>query len=258
MDDKNFHQNLYRYLDGEMSPEEKNEFEAAMKDNPLSQSQLENEQRFDQVIRRHMIQEEAPYELRERIIDKLQYRSPFERLRETAWFAPLASGLITAFIAVIFFAVLAHTPREFTAFAQGIDTHIEHLHGTYQAEFLTDDIDAAVHWFDEKLDFAVIRPHIAPDKAKLIGARIIQINGRKAAYFMYDVQGHPLSAFVMDMNGEPLERIRDRMLRENDNARIYARNMKGFQAVLCYHRGNDTGCMLVTDMTQDELLPLMG
>ncbi len=258
MDEMKYNQNLYRYIDGEMDAEEKREFEAAIEANPLSQSHLENEQKFDQVIRRHMIQEEAPYELRERIMEKLQHRGPLEKLRETAWFAPLASSLITAVIAVAFFGILTYTPKEFTAFAEGVDTHIEHLHGTYEAEFLTADIDEAVKWFDEKLDFAVIRPHIAPDKAKLIGARIIQINGRKAAYFMYDVNGHPLSAFVMDMNGEPLDRIRDRMLREGTKAKIYSQNLKGFQAVLCYHKGNDTGCMLVTDMTQDELLPLMG
>lgn len=258
MDEMKFNQKLYRYLDGEMDEAEKQEFEAAIAADPLSRDQLENEKKFDGVLRRHMVNEEAPYELRERIIEKLQRRSPLERLRETAWFAPLASGLITAVIAVAFFGILTYTPKEFTAFAQGIDTHIDHLHGTYQAEFLTEDINAAVAWFDEKLDFAIIRPHIAPDKAKLIGARIIQIDGRKAAYFMYDANGHPLSAFVMDMNGEPLDRIRDRMLREGANSRLYAQNLKGFQAILCYHKGNDTGCMLVTDMTQDELLPLMG
>ena len=153
---------------------------------------------------------------------------------------------------------MSYTPTEFTAFAQGVDTHIDHLHGTYEAELQTSDMDEAIEWFDEKLDFAIIRPHIAPDKAKLIGARIIQINGRKAAYFMYDANGHPISAFVMDMEGEPLHRIRERILKDGPNSSVYSHNMKGFQAILCYHKDNDTGCMLVTDMTQDELLPLMG
>lgn len=258
MDEMTFNEQLYRYIDGELDHQDSLEFKSFLEKNPLAQVQFENEMKFDKVIRNHMVREEAPYELRERIIDRLQRKGILDRLRETVWFKPLLSGIGTASVVLAFVMVLLHQPTEFTAFAQGVDLHIDQMHGTYPCEILTGDIEEAMAWFDQKLDFALIRPHIALDKAQLIGARIIQINGHKAAYFMYEVQGRPLSAFVMNMHGEPLERIRDRVLKENQKARIYGQNIKGFQAVLCYHKGNETGCMLVTDMTQDELLPLMG
>ena len=258
MDEMKFNEQLYRYIDGELDPQEVGEFESFLQANPLAQVQLENEQKFDNVIRRHMIKEEAPYELRERIINQLQKRSFFDKIREAAWFKPLASGLATSLAAVVFLAILLHHPQEFTAFAQGVETHIDQLQGAYTCEILTEDIDEAMAWFTGKLDFALAKPHISPEVATLVGARIIQINGEKAAYFMYEANGKQISAFVMDMEGQPLEQIANYRLKDNEQASVYAKNIKGFEAVLCYHKDNDTGCMFVTDMSQDEFIGLLG
>ncbi len=257
MDEHNFKQQLIKYIDGELSSQEVAAFERFIEENPLARVELENEQNFDRLLRQHLLPVEAPYELKEQLIQQLDKPSVSRRFLSLFKWKPVWQGgfaLTTICLIVTLFLMQA---RPFPIFAEAVGAHVDYLHGNYTQEIVTDDIDTALAWFEGRLDFAVARPTICPYNAKLVGARMIQINGEKAAFFMYEVHGRSVSAFVLNMENERMARIADTIIKENEMSSVYAKNLRGYENILCYHKNVKTGCLFVTDMSQEEFLTFL-
>lgn len=257
MDEQNFRQQLNRYIDGELSSQEVAAFERFIEENPLARVELENEQSFDRLLRQHLVPVEAPYELKEQLIQQLEKPSVFGRFFNIFKAKPVWQGGFALTTICLVVALFLMQTRPFPVFAEAVEAHVDYLHGNYTQEIITDDIDTALAWFESRLDFAVARPTICPYNAKLVGARMIRINGAKAAFFMYDVHGRSVSAFVLNMENERMARIADTIVKESEMSSVYAKNLRGYENILCYHKNVKTGCLFVTDMSQEEFLTLL-
>jgi len=71
-------EHLDRYLDGELQHELAVELKQHTLACPLCGLELEKEQKFNAMIRNHLHRKEAPYELREAVINRLNRPSKFQ------------------------------------------------------------------------------------------------------------------------------------------------------------------------------------
>lgn len=258
MDEQQFKQQLNKYLDGELTTDERRAFETFIESDSIAKIEFENEQKFDKLLRNHVVTEEAPYELREAIVDQLQQKSSWARFRSILLPKQALVGVFSLFLVGLLSIAVISQNRSFPIFTEAVATHVDFLQGSYEQEIITDDIDQALAWFNGKLDFAISRPHLASNRAQLTGARIIQVDGQKAAYFMYNVDGRSVSAFVLNMENTRMDRLSDSVIKDGDHSSVFARNIRGYENILCYHKDVRTGCLFVTDMPKDEFISLMG
>jgi anti-sigma factor RsiW len=256
MDNKEFRDQMYQYLSGDLSKEEKKNFETSLEKDPLKKLEVEREQSFDGLIKKYLVKEEAPFSLRENIIAKIDSPSLFEKLRKVISFKKVAiPSLVGCMIVTFLFLQLS---KPFPVFAASIDTHIEYLKGSYPLEIKTNDVDEAIAWFNGKMDFAVERPHLSIDKVKFLGARIIHLKGKKVAYFMYEKDGHQISAFFADVDKKDLPKLNVSKVAENEDGSVFIKSNKGYKSVLCLHKHTGTGCIFVSDLPKDQLISLLG
>ena len=251
---------FYRYMDDELKDESlKADIVAHLQSCPICSLEYGKEDKLNKLIKEHLIQEPAPYELREAVIQRIESIGSFKRLFNFSHFkwVPSLSALSVVIILGVF-AIGTTLSRPFPVFAESVDRHLEHLQGGYPMEIKSSDIDDVLHWFEGKLDFAVARPHLDHHKVKLIGARICHLKDQKVAYFLYEKEGRAISAFVMNYDDLKTPRLRKTQVHDHEYSTIYVKNEKGYESVLCFHKKIKTGCILVSDMPKDELMQLMG
>jgi mycothiol system anti-sigma-R factor len=250
---------LYQYIDGELENEICRDVQTHLSQCPLCALHVEQERKTDCLIRNHVPCQEAPFELRETVINRIEqsHRFSFGKiLKPVRSFVPQIS-LGTLGI-VIFALVLTNNNPSFPIFSESIKEHVEYLKGGYPLEIKTNDINEALAWFRGKVDFAIERPHLDPKKVNLVGARIVHLKDRKAAYFIYEKDGHQISAFYMDIKPSQVSTQNAAKVVDSTNSIVYVSNARGYQSVVCLHKNSGTGCVLVSDLPKERLLSLMG
>lgn len=257
--EKEFYHNLEKYLSNAMTPDQREEFEQILDDDPEAQNIFAGEQKFDLFLRRNMTQEEAPYEVREAVFRKLDQKrlTWWQQINKKFPFDFLAWSLSFAMILCVSGVVFYNTQRQ-NLFAEAVMYHVNHLHQTTGLDIRSSDVDEVIAWFDGKIDFELERPHIDPTKVFLVGARLVEVDGENAAMFVYEKNGRTITALSLDMKKYDLESLNAKEIKSSDYSIVVAKKEKGFENVLCYHKESKTGCMFSTKIARRELLKLMG
>jgi len=256
MDEKKFYENLNKYIDGELDQQSVLEFERFMELSPIHKLEYEKEKKFDSLLRHHIIKEEAPYELREAVVENMAKQQrwslfPLFMSVKPAW----ATLAVVSMIFIVSIGVIRHNIN-FPLYSASITNHMDYLKGSYPVEIVSSDVDEVMQWFKGKVDFAIQKPHISPD-VRLIGGRIAHINDKKVAYFMYEKDGHAISAFSIDLSDVNLPKIKKSDTYDHPQVAITVKSEKGFQSMLCLHKINKTGCLFVSDLPKDQLMALL-
>ena len=113
MVEKKFKDYVYKYMDGELSDEEARDFEQYLEDNPLEKMAYEKESKLDIFLKKHMIKEEAPYELREKVIQDLGLVTSERPRWSWAWLKPVGISFLSA---MFIFTVLLRPTESFPYF----------------------------------------------------------------------------------------------------------------------------------------------
>ncbi len=128
-----------------------------------------------------------------------------------------------------------------------IEDHLGNLSST--TEISTSDPDAVKKWFRERVGFAFRLP--ATSEPKLIGGRLCNLQGRRAALILYRHPQSTVSLFILDGEGVKLS---EGQLITLDGKQCMLDARKGYNVVLWKERGLLYG--LVSDVQSTELLQL--
>jgi anti-sigma factor RsiW len=223
---------------------------------PRCQAFFAAEVRLSRLVKQRAPTEKTPASVRERLLAKIAA----ERSRMTArpgwkqWAQPfrlahvLAAALALA--AIIISVILQHhsgtiTSKELASIL--IADHVET--SPARVQIASSDGEAVRKWFHEQVDFTFRLPPIADPR--LIGGRLCDLKGRRAALIIYQHPSSKVSLFILD--GRDIELPEERLI-SLDEKRCLLNIEKGYNAVLWKERGLLYG--LVSDAPSTDLLQL--
>lgn len=255
MNEQFFKENLQKYLDGEIDPQIKAEMDRYIAGNPLAGLTIEKENQLNNLIHHHIHRIEAPYALRESVVESLNAKkSSFPNL---VWMKNFLRPVGIACLALLLVSTLwVRNSNSFPFFSSSITRHMDCLKGIYTMEIESDDPQEIAKWFEGKLGFSVNPPDLSRQGAKLIGARLCHLNGRNVAFITYKYRQKQVSAFIIDVKKAEIPRGASKQ--DYDNHTLYSKSQNGYQSVLCLNNQVEgIGCIYVSDIPQQELMELI-
>jgi len=256
MDCRRIKENLYLFIDGELDEEMSLSVKKHILSCPLCNLELEREKKIDSLIRQSATKEEAPFALKEAILNKIEESRKLRFSPQIIFQSKplLASILVVLLLTIAAVPAVVRRAEVFSVFSESVTSHIKFLQGALPVEITSEDSQVIKSWFQGKLGFAVSIPDLSPKGVNLVGARLCHLKGREVAYLIYEKNGHTLSAFLIDIKGIKVRRAKKIAL---DNRIFYIENQKGYQSILCIEKGGDIGCIFVSDLPEDELVKII-
>ena len=188
---------LHPYVDGELGVSDTVAADTHAAECPRCRSVTARERAFRQLLRSQP-RETAPPELRRRIVTRIRRSSRAAALRP--WLALPAAAAVAALLAVTLLPLTERPARGVVA--ELVDKHIAFAQLERPAEFVSADRRAVGAWFLERAGLSVSVPDYSPAGIRLVGARIADVRGRRAAYIVYEKGRTLLSVFVAPASGE--------------------------------------------------------
>lgn len=171
------------------------------------------------------------------------------RLLRHAWVgAPLAAAIM-AVIALPIFTVAPAASDQLPVVEQTVEWH----RGNYPIEVTGPDVAGVSDWFRNKVDFPVRLPRFAGERqVNLLGGRIANIQDRRAAYLLYEVDGTRLSVMVFDGGGitVPADKIRSIAGRD-----VMMLNNKGYEVAVLQDSG--VTYALTSELPREKFIELL-
>ncbi|HLG18137.1 MAG TPA: hypothetical protein VJH03_27095 [Blastocatellia bacterium] len=235
--------------------------EAAQAEDHLShceacQEFLASEQQLTELLRMRAPRQKVPAALRERIFSQIARERKQGTAGSRRFLGLLRSRRALALASVLVLAVaggslwLAYHQK--SAGAQElasvlIDDHARSVPGA--TEIASADRDMVLAWFDGRLDFRFHLP--ATSEPSLIGGRLCNVQGRRAALILYRHHRSPVSLFIFD--GSNFDIPEDRLIAV-DGRRCFIDANRGYNLVMWSDRNLIYG--LVSDVRSADLLQL--
>ena len=237
---------LYRYLDGELAPPETEEMAQHLQICPTCQEEEAVQRRLQGRLRTTGQEDEVPEQLwsaiQQRLAQEPQARRPQAagQPRRRLW---RRLGLLAALLLVALAVRLWLTPTVPVMVQEVVDSQIRaRLMGASYTQVPATP-DAIRHWFDDKVDFAVLVPALPQARYPFLGARLNYFLNRRVAEIAYTSQGHVLS-FVMFVNtGMTLSAMSPVRVGERT---VYVQTYKGYTTV--FWPDGTLFCGLVSDL----------
>jgi len=261
MDKYEFEKLFYRYCDGELDDDTAQRFEEYIQECPLSALEVEKEKKFNDLLKNNIIKHEAPYALREAVVDGLEKennQSLIEKmLGVLKWRPSLVPSSVFAVATIIAVATIMYVQFNNVSpvFASSVSRHIDYLNGALPLDIVSSDVDEVSGWFDGKVDFAIKVPNLSEHGVTMSGARLCHVCDKKVAFLILEKSGEQISMFVIDLKDMQIPRAK-KIVRGNQT--FYIRNHQGYRSILYVEKGNEnTGCLFVTKLPENEILELM-
>lgn len=204
-----FHTLVHAYVDGELAPEERADFEAHVLGCEGCRRALADEQAMVAALRGGAPLYETPAELRGRVEGLFRGRG-----RRRPWAAALAAAAAVALLAGGLWllgrrgvgapdgAGRAPGDAPASAFASlAADTHLRFARGQLPLEVLSDRPEVVSRWFEGRVPFRLQLPDypVGPGQDKpyrLEGGRLVAFRDDYAAYVAYRMADQPISLIV--------------------------------------------------------------
>lgn len=244
MDCKEVREYLYSFLDGELDSQINTLVKEHLSLCPLCSIELEQEKTFNTLIEEGVSVEKAPYELRERIINSLEER----RIPFSVFQLRTALVGICVILSLVFFIF---KPSPFPVFKESIIHHISFLQNKIPIEISSDSPAEVKKWLQDKVDFMAMVPILSPQGVNMLGARVCCFGDKKAAYIMYEKEGHNISVFMFDAKGLRFPKAKQVAM---NNKKFYIDKEKGYNSALWVE--DDIACVFVSDINEAELVYL--
>jgi len=253
MDCREVKNNIHLFIDGELDDQTSQILKRHLSVCPLCKLELEQEERIDSLIRHNIPKEKAPYKLKEAILaqidklDKKRFKLFGFPLLRPIWL----NATITFLIVLLISLLLININKPFPVFSQTIKDHIECLQGKLSIDISSPKPEIVQSWLQNRLDFKVMVPDLSSQGVNLLGARLCLLKNKKAAYLIYEKQGHNLSVFMFE--AEKLKFPKAKRVAVNHKI-FYLSKEKGYNSTLCIEEG--IVCVFVSDLSEAELLHL--
>jgi anti-sigma factor RsiW len=237
---------LYLYLDGELAPPEADEMIQHLWTCPTCQAEEAAHRRLQGLLRTTLPEDEMPERLWTAIHQHLVQEAlataprPARRPRHRLW---LSLGSLAALLLVALAVRLWFTPVVPVMVQEVVDSQIRaRLMGApYTPVPATPD--AIRHWFDDKVDFAVLVPALPQARYPFLGARLNYFLNRRVAEMAYALEGHVLSFVMFADPGMTLSALSPMRV---GNRTVYVQTYKGYTTV--FWQDGTLFCGLVSDL----------
>ena len=247
---------LYLLIDGELDNNESLLIKEHILSCPLCALILENEKKIDLLIRETIPKTEAPFALKEAVLNKLEESARLKFLPRI-FLQPkpvLVSILIMLLLVISSLPIIMKKHDVFPIFTESVSSHVKFLQGALPVEIASKNPSEIKNWFQGKLDFAVTIPDLSGKGVNLLGARLCHLKDRDVAYLIYEKGAHNISVFVMDTRDLKVPKSKRVSL---GNKVFYIESKKGYQSILCIEKGGGVGCLFVSDLPEDELMRII-
>jgi anti-sigma factor RsiW len=183
------------YVDGELGAGEMAAADSHARGCPACAALLEDERRFRQLLRLQP-RESAPPELRQRVLAAIR-RSPRRRALR-AWSLASVAAAAAALLAWLILPLSSPTGGLARLV---VDKHLAHAQLERPAELVSEDRDEVAAWLVQRGGLRVAVADYRPAGIRLVGARVTDVGGQRAAYILYR-KGHVLlSVFMVPVQG---------------------------------------------------------
>lgn len=253
MDCRKIKEYLYPFLDGELDRQTSSLVKAHFSDCPLCRLELDQEKKIDSLIRFNIPKEQAPYHLKEEILNKIEGLGKEKGSRFIGFFLkPVFAASAIAFLGVIlFFSLFINIPKPFPVFSKSVNDHLQFLQGNLPVDIASNKAREVQNWLQTKLDFKIMVPDLSSWEVNLSGARICSFKEKKAAYIGYEKNGHAISVFMFDAKGLKFPKAKKVAV---NNKVFYLSKERGYNSALWLEQG--IACVFVSDLDEAELLYL--
>lgn len=244
---------LYPFIDGELDSQDVLLVKEHLSNCPLCELEWKEEKKMDSLIRQNIPKENAPYTLKEAIIDGIE---GLQKPKVFSFGSPILRLSFVAILVILLVTIPAvfKKARSFPLFSESISRHIKCLQGAFPMEVISNNPQDIKKWFEGKLDFVVMVPDLSRSGINLIGARLCHLKDRKVAYLMYEKNGQNISVFVIDVKGLNIQKANRIVLGKSI---FLVKNEKGYNSILCLEKEGDIGCIFVSDLPKDELIKMI-
>lgn len=224
MNCREFGAQLDPYVDGELGVSETLAADAHTAECARCRHLAEQGRHFRELLRRQP-RESAPAELRARIVARVRRSSRAAAVRP--WVIAPAAAAAMLLIALLVGSRLWAPQSE--VIARLVDKHIAYAQLEAPAEFASTDQGAVRDWFARQAGLRVTVPDYSPAGIRLVGARIADLDERRAAYVLYE-KGHTLlSVFIAPTRGDGAELTGTRVAYRGHE--YVTREQKGYRTV---------------------------
>ena len=184
---------LDSYLDGELSPQEMNAFDAHVRNCPACAADA-----LARVQLKHAVQTAgkrfAPSpEFRQRVRQSIAPEP--QRSFRLGWVLAAAAVVILVAGTLTSNYVATRSAREHV-FSEIADLHVETLASASPVDVVSTDRHTVKPWFQGKIPFAFDLPELKDSGFSLLGGRMTYLDQTPGAHLIYDVRKHHISVFI--------------------------------------------------------------
>ena len=243
---------LYLYLDGELVPPEADEMTQHLRTCHTCQAEVAAHRRLQGLLRTTLQEDEVPEPLWTAIHQRLAQEAWALRLRSAGrprrrlW---LSLGALAALLLVALAVRPWLTPAVPVVVQEVVDSQIRaRLMGTPYAQVPATP-DAIRHWFDDKVDFAILVPALPQTRYTFLGTRLNYFLNRRVAEMAYASEGHVLSFVMFADPGITLSALSTMRV---GGRTVYVQTYKGYTTI--FWQDGALFCGLVSDLHLPALL----
>jgi mycothiol system anti-sigma-R factor len=249
------HEQLYLYLDRELTPEEAQAVERHLQECASCQQEVAAHRRLQAMIRAALEEEEVPVQLWPAIRQRLaQEEVPIrpETRRSTRWRAWLGAGALAALLLLAWLGRSWLTAPLPTVVQEMVDSHIRTRLMVAPYTQVPGHPEAIQAWFRGRVEFAVPVPNLPQAHYRFQGVRVNYFLNRRVAELAYTTGTHPLSFFIL---AEPSLTLTAPHTVRGGKRTFYVQQRKGYTAILW--KDGDMVCGLVSDLKAAKLVSLL-
>lgn len=219
---------LHPYLDGELSARDAVDIQAHLDGCPDCVALYRNEQLYLELLKASLQHPPAPARLERAVKQALAEVGQPGRSRPWLRFAT-ATAAVVAVLALVLLGTLSLGKK---TVPELVDAAVE-THQLYLAKHLRLDVeshDAArvSLWLQERAGFPVSLAQEPVKHLRLLGGRLVEVQGKKAVFLAYEVEGRPLSLVMTTAQGVALFGAHEVM---EQQARFYQSSYHGLQTL---------------------------
>ncbi len=248
---------LCRYLDGELPPPEALEVGMHLHTCAWCQQQAARHHHLQQELQSAFAEEEVPTDFLEHLRHRLRQEPPqavpsdSQSRAQTRWRLWSSLAAVAALLLAAVGIQLWHPYAVALVVREVVDSQIrgQVMESSYSP--MAAQPREIRHWFQDKVDFAVLVPELPQERYTFVGTRVNYFLGRRVAELAYTTDTHTLS-FVMfphhdlDLTAVPSTHLGTR--------RVHLQRYKGYSTVLW--QDGEVLCGFVSDLALPALLQI--
>jgi anti-sigma factor RsiW len=220
---------MHAYLDGELSAKETVDVQTHLDNCPECAVLYRNEKLFLDLVTQSLPSAVAPRHLEQKVKMALKTSGASERARRclrSVGIPAVTIAVLVLIVTAVFFSLQRKPVPDLVNAA--VNTHQEYLNENVPLDIVSHDPVQVGLWFEKRTDFPVSLGQDPVKNLKLLGGRLIEMEGKKVVFLAYEMGKHRLSLVMTAAQGVKLFGAREFRVKES---RFYQSNYHGFHSL---------------------------